>query len=113
MSTTTGTAALHFTDASFEQDVLKSDKPVLVDFTATWCGPCRMIAPIIEELAGEYASRAVIGKVDIDENPNISMNYGIRSVPTLMIFKDGKQFDMIVGAVGKQTLIEKLNAALN
>ena len=104
---------LHLTDATFDQDVLKSDKPVLVDFTATWCGPCRMIAPIIEEMATEYAGRAVIGKVDVDENPEISMNFGIRSVPTLMIFKGGKMVDMVIGAVGKQKLVEKLNAQLN
>ncbi len=104
---------LHLTDATFDQDVLKSDKPVLVDFTATWCGPCRMIAPIIEEMAVEYAGRAVIGKVDVDENPEISMNFGIRSVPTLMIFKGGKMVDMVIGAVGKQKLVEKLNAQLN
>jgi thioredoxin 1 len=87
--------------------------PVLVDFGATWCGPCRMIDPIVEELAGEYAGRFVIGKVDVDENPQTSMNYGIRSVPTLMIFKGGKPVDMIIGAVGKQKLVEKLNAHLN
>ena len=104
---------LHLTDATFDQDVLKSDKPVLVDFTASWCGPCRMIAPIIEEMAGEYAGRAVIGKVDVDENPEISMNFGIRSVPTLMIFKGGKMVDMVIGAVGKAKLVEKLNAQLN
>jgi thioredoxin 1 len=104
---------MHFSDATFEQDVLKSDKPVLVDFTATWCGPCRMIAPIIDEMASEYSGRAVIGKVDVDENPEISMNFGIRSVPTLMIFKAGKMVDMIIGAVGKQKLVEKLNAQLS
>jgi thioredoxin 1 len=104
---------LHFTDATFDQDVLKSDKPVLVDFTATWCGPCRMIAPIIEEMAAEYAGRAVIGKMDVDENPEVSMNLGIRSVPTLMIFKGGKMVDIQIGAVGKQKLVEKLNAQLN
>jgi thioredoxin 1 len=104
---------LHLTDATFDQDVLKSTLPVLVDFTATWCGPCRMIAPIIEEMATEYAGRAVIGKVDVDENPEISMNFGIRSVPTLMIFKGGKMVDMVIGAVGKQKLVEKLNAQLN
>jgi thioredoxin 1 len=111
--TTMVAGPLHLTDATFDQDVLKSDKPVLVDFTATWCGPCRMIAPIIEEMAAEYAGRAVIGKVDVDENPEISMNFGIRSVPTLMIFKGGKMVDMVIGAVGKQKLVEKLNAQLN
>ncbi len=104
---------LHLEDATFEREVLQSDKPVLVDFGATWCGPCRMIDPIVEELAGEYAGRFVVGKVDVDENPQISMNYGIRSVPTLMIFKGGKPVDMIIGAVGKQKLVEKLNAHLN
>ncbi|MBS1903268.1 MAG: thioredoxin [Bacteroidetes bacterium] len=104
---------LHFEDATFDRDVLQNEKPVLVDFGATWCGPCRMIDPIVEELAGEYAGRFVIGKVDVDENPQISMNYGIRSVPTLMIFKGGKPVDMIIGAVGKQKLVEKLNAHLN
>ncbi len=111
--TTTVAGPLHLTDATFDQDVIKSDKPVLVDFTASWCGPCRMIAPIIEEMAAEYAGRAVIGKVDVDENPEISMNFGIRSVPTLMIFKGGKMVDMVIGAVGKQKLVEKLNAQLN
>jgi len=107
-----GNGPMHFSDATFEQDVLKSDKPVLVDFTATWCGPCRMIAPIIDEMASEYAGKAVIGKVDVDENPEISMNFGIRSVPTLMIFKAGKMVDMVIGAVGKQKLVEKLDAQL-
>jgi len=111
--TTTVAGPLHLTDATFEHDVLQSDKPVLVDFTATWCGPCRMIAPIIEEMATDYAGRAVIGKLDVDENPEVSMNLGIRSVPTLMIFKGGKMVDMQIGAVGKQKLVEKLNAQLN
>ena len=111
--TTTVVGPLHLTDATFEHDVLQSDKPVLVDFTATWCGPCRMIAPIIEEMAADYAGRAVIGKLDVDENPEVSMNLGIRSVPTLMIFKGGKMVDMQIGAVGKQKLVEKLNAQLN
>ncbi len=113
MTTTTTTGPLHVTDASFEKDVLKSDKPVLLDFTATWCGPCRMIAPIIEELAGEYAGKAVIGKVDVDENPEISMNFGIRSVPTLMIFKGGQVVDQIIGAVGKDKILAKLLPHLN
>ena len=112
-ATATTTGPLHVTDASFERDVLKSDKPVLIDFTATWCGPCRMITPIIEEMAGEYAGRAVIGKVDVDENPEISMNYGIRSVPTLMIFKGGQIVDQIIGAVGKEKIVAKLLAQLN
>ena len=76
--TATMTGPLHLTDATFEKDILKSDKPALVDFTATWCGPCRMIAPIIEELANEYQGKATIGKLDVDENPETSMNYGVR-----------------------------------
>lgn len=110
MATTTG--PLHVTDASFEQDVIKSDKPVLIDFTASWCGPCRMIAPIIEELANEYSGKAVIGKVDVDDNPEISMNFGIRSVPTLMIFKGGQVVDQIIGAVSKDRIVAKLQPHL-
>ena len=98
----------HFSDATFERDVIQSDKPVLVDFTATWCGPCRMIAPIVEELANEYQGRAVVGKVDVDENPETAMNYGIRSVPTLLIFKGGQVVDQIIGAVGKDKMVAKL-----
>jgi thioredoxin 1 len=110
---TATSSALHVTDASFDTDVLNSDKPVLVDFTATWCGPCRMIDPIVQELAAEYEGKAVIAKVDVDECPNVSINYGIRSVPTLMIFKGGKPVDHLVGAHPKQTLVQKLNAHLN
>src|SRR6476646_3635662 len=110
MATTTTTGPLHLTDATFDKDVIKSDKPVLVDFTATWCGPCRMIAPIIEELAGELQGKAVIGKVDVDENPETSMTYGIRSVPTLLIFKNGQVVDQIIGAVGKDKILQKLTA---
>ena len=110
--TTTLTGPLHLTDATFEKDVLKSDKPVLVDFTATWCGPCRMIAPSIEELANEYQGKAVIGKLDVDENPETSMNFGIRSVPTLLIFKGGQVVDQIIGAVGKDKIAAKLKAQL-
>ncbi len=108
--TTTGALAtpLHLTDASFEKDVLMNDKPVLVDFTATWCGPCRMIAPIIEELASEYDGKATIGKMDVDENPETSMNFGIRSVPTLLIFKGGQVVDQIIGATGKERILAKL-----
>ncbi len=109
MTTTAGTVApLHLTDATFERDVINSDKPALVDFTATWCGPCRVIAPIIEELANEYQGRAVIGKVDVDENPETAMTYGIRSVPTMLIFKGGQVVDQIIGAVGKEKMLAKL-----
>lgn len=104
--------ALAVTDATFESEVLKSDKPVLVDFWAEWCGPCRMIAPVIEEMAGEYEGKAKIAKVDVDTNPQISMKFGIRSIPTLLIFKDGQVVDQIVGAVPKPHLKKQLDAQL-
>lgn len=103
---------IEFTDANFDAEVLKSDVPVLVDFWAVWCGPCKMIAPLVDELAGEYQGKAKIGKVDVDSNPNISMTYGIRSIPTLLIFRDGKVVDQLIGAVSKQAIIQKLSAQL-
>ena len=103
---------LNITDDNFETEVLQSNEPVLIDFWAVWCGPCRMIAPIIEELASEYSGKAVIGKVDVDENPEISMNFGIRSVPTLMIFKGGQVVDQIIGAVSKDRIVAKLQPHL-
>lgn len=99
-----------FTDANFEEEVLKSDVPVLVDFWAVWCGPCKIIAPYVKELAGEFEGKAKIGKLDVDNNQNISIKYGIRSIPTLLIFKDGKIADQIVGAVPKAQIAEKLKA---
>ena len=98
------------TDANFAQEVLQSDKPVLVDFWATWCGPCRIVAPTIEQLAAEYAGKAVIGKVDVDHNPQISMNFGVRSIPTLLFFKDGQVVDQLIGAAPKKMLASKLDA---
>ena len=100
------------TDDNFEVEVTKSDKPVLVDFWAAWCGPCRMIAPIVEELAVEYEGKAKIGKVNVDENQQIAIKFGVRSIPTLLIFKDGKLKDTIIGAVPKAQILAKLNAAL-
>ncbi len=100
---------LHVTDASFDADVKNSDIPVLIDFWATWCGPCRMIAPIIDEMAGEYEGKAKICKVDVDNNQQIAMNFGIRSIPTILIFKGGEVVDTIVGAVPKQQIAEKLD----
>ncbi|MFN7013346.1 MAG: thioredoxin [Bacteroidia bacterium] len=104
--------ALELTDANFEQLVLKSDKPVLVDFWAVWCGPCRMVAPIVEELAKDYEGKAVIGKLDVDNNPNVSAQFGIRNIPTLLIFKNGQVVDKQVGAVPKSVLAAKIDAQL-
>jgi thioredoxin 1 len=100
------------TDANFEELVLKSDKPVLVDFWAEWCGPCRVVGPIVEELANDYEGKAIVGKVDVDSNPNISMQFGIRNIPTLLVFKNGQVVDKQVGAVPKNVLAAKLDAQM-
>lgn len=104
--------ALELTDQNFEELVLKSDKPVLVDFWAEWCGPCRMVGPFVEEIATEYDGRAVVGKVNVDHNPGVSMQFGIRNIPALLYFKDGKVVDKQVGAVPKSVLSGKLDAQL-
>lgn len=96
------------TDDNFEDEVLDSDKPVLVDFWATWCGPCRQIAPIVEDLADEFEGRAKVGKVDVDDNPQTAQQYGVRSIPTLLFFKDGEVQETLVGASGKKPLKDKL-----
>lgn len=104
--------ALEITDGNFEELVLKSDKPVLVDFWAEWCGPCRMIGPVVEELHGEYEGKAVIGKVNVDNNPNVSVQFGVRNIPTILFIKGGEVVDKVVGAVPKAQLAAKLDAIL-
>jgi thioredoxin 1 len=102
---------IEINDSNFEE-ILTSDKPVLVDFWAEWCGPCKMIAPVVIELAEEYDGKAVIGKVDVDNNPNVSAKFGIRSIPTLLVFKNGEVVDKQIGAVPKGVLSKKLDAQL-
>ncbi len=104
--------ALEITDANFEELVLKSDKPVVVDFWAEWCGPCRMIGPVIEEMHTEYEGKAIIGKVNVDENPGVSVQFGVRNIPTILFIKDGQVADKSVGAVPKAQLTQKLEAIL-
>ncbi|MDA8895851.1 thioredoxin [Bacteroidia bacterium] len=101
-----------FTTENFQTTVLDSDKPVLVDFWAEWCGPCRMVGPIVDELATEYDGKAVIGKLNVDENPAIAETYGIRSIPTMLVFKGGEIVDKIVGAVPKTTISGKIDAQM-
>ena len=104
--------AVEITDGNFQQMVVESDKPVMLDFWAPWCGPCRMIAPFVEEMAVEFDGRAVVGKVNVDNNPNVAGTYGIRNIPTVLFIKDGKMADKQVGACPKQVLVNKLNALL-
>ena len=104
--------ALEITDQSFQEMVLNSDKPVLVDFWAVWCGPCRMLGPIIEEVAADFEGKAVVGKVDVDNNQQVSVDYGIRNIPTVLIFKNGEVVDKIVGVAPKEVIAEKLSAHL-
>ncbi len=104
--------ALEVTDSNFEELILKSDKPALVDFWAEWCGPCRMISPIVSELAEEMEGKAVISKLNVDNNPEICSKYGIRNIPTILFFKNGEVVDKQVGATQKNVLLDKINALL-
>jgi len=104
---------IEVTDANFKKEVLESSTPVLVDFWAEWCGPCKMIAPVVEQLAKDFDGKLKVGKVDVDSNQQTAMQFGIRSIPTLLIFKNGKVVEQIVGAVPKQALTDKVSKHLN
>ncbi len=106
-------SAVPVTDSSFNQQVLESELPVLVDFWAPWCGPCRMVGPVVEEIASQYEGQIKVVKLNTDENPNVASQYGIRSIPTLMIFKGGQRVDMVVGAVPKTTLANTIEKHLS
>ncbi len=103
---------VEITDSNFEELILKTDKPVVIDFWAVWCGPCRMVTPIVEEMSAEYDGKAVIGEVDVDSNPDIATKYGIRNIPTVLFLKNGEIVDKQVGAAPKQKFVDKLNALL-
>lgn len=104
--------ALEITDSNFDEVVLKSDKPVLIDFWAEWCGPCRAVGPLVDEISSEYEGKAIIGKVNVDNNPDISVRYGIRNIPALLYFKNGEIVDKQIGAAPKSILVEKLENQL-
>ena len=104
--------ALEITDSNFAEVAMNSDKPVMIDFWAEWCGPCRMVSPIVEEMSNDYDGKAIIGKVNVDENPDISAKFGIRNIPTIIFLKGGQVVDKSVGAVPKNVLTEKMEALL-
>ena len=101
------------TEENFQKEVIESNQPVLVDFWAAWCGPCRVIGPVVEELAGELAGQAKVGKLNVDENPGIASKYGVRSIPTVLIFDKGKVADSTIGIVPKETLRDKINGLVS
>jgi thioredoxin 1 len=103
---------IEITDANFQSEVLNSDKPVLIDFWAVWCGPCKMIAPVVEEIASEYGGKIKVGKMDVDANQETPMRFGIRSIPTLMVFKGGKVVEQIIGALPKKAMLDKITPHL-
>ncbi len=105
-------SAAQVTDATFKEEVIESDVPVLVDFWAPWCGPCRMVAPVVDEISEQYKGQVKVVKINTDDNPNVASQYGIRSIPTLMVFKGGQRVDMVVGAVPKTTLASTLDKYL-
>jgi thioredoxin len=99
---------IEITDSNFEQEVIKCDVPVLIDFWAIWCGPCKVIAPVVEEIASEYEGKLKVGKLDVDNNPNTAVKYGIRSIPTLMVFSNGQVSDQMIGALPKAQIVNRL-----
>ncbi len=103
---------IEITDANFDQEVLKSETPVVVDFWAVWCGPCKAVAPVLEQLAGEYSGRLKVGKLDVDSNPGVTTRFNIRSIPTIMVFKGGHVVEQVIGALPKRSLLEKLQPHL-
>ncbi|MBK8967876.1 MAG: thioredoxin [Saprospiraceae bacterium] len=104
--------AFEFTDGNFQQEVLQNDKVTLIDLWAEWCGPCRLMSPVVEELANDYKDRAVVGKLNVDDNPETPMQYNVRGIPTFLLFKNGELKEKIVGAQSKKTLQDKIDALL-